>query len=534
LKGNVDLSGVDFNDTDTIVNMIPGSELYFALYNGSASETRKLMLLVYFNGREGKVYLTAPWLGVGKVSYSVDLASLIGPAAAVAFAEGEGQGSADPLGKVANLVLNERGIGVVVTGALLAESLNLLSLDENFDLAAILEEVNFGIGLNDGLSVNLGAVLKGADITAGITGLGFGVDNTLDLEGLVFADAEDKAAYVNVGSGLDIKFNSISAGITATFDLETSTFEFDASETMKSIADVFPLTEDVESLIRSLSLFLAAQGNVGAALKTPFTVRLDFNLFETLEFVLSVTNADGEVLANVMYDGGEDDLYVELPILGTPKTKISGTGIMNLIPDFTSTASAAATNLACGCTCPACLAAGSCGKSASNLKCSASCDCTCHLPDLECGCMNPACKTAGSCFHLENGEQVLNDGCNCSVHAKKPLIEILNDVIDYVALDGSRGVIGVVTKGNALATLASLLSLRIVVPELVLGAKVNVRDLGVEVSVTAYKENAKVFDLGIALGDIVIEFSPRALVKNTADYRDWKDLKMGVALDADV
>ncbi|HAE89241.1 MAG TPA: hypothetical protein DCG79_05210, partial [Clostridiales bacterium] len=180
------------------------------------------------------------------------------------------------------------------------------------------------------------------------------------------------------------------------------------------------------------------------------------------------------------------------------------------------------------------MAAGSCGKSANNLNCSASCDCTCHLPDLECGCMNPACKVAGSCFHEENGEQVLNEGCNCSVHAKKPLIEILNEVIDHVALDGSRGVIGVVTKGNALATIASLLSLRIVVPELVLGANINLRDLGAEVSVAMYRENAAVFELGIDVGDLVIEFAPRAILKNTSDYRDWKTLTVGVSMDADI
>ncbi|HAE88651.1 MAG TPA: hypothetical protein DCG79_02120, partial [Clostridiales bacterium] len=377
LKGNVDLSDVDFSDTATLVNMIPEAELYFALYNGSDVATRKLMLLVYFSGKESKVYLTAPWLGVGKVSYGVDLSSLLGPAAAVAFAEGETAASADPLNKVADLVLNERGIGVVVSGALLAESLQLLSLDENFDLAAILEEINVGVGLNDGLSINVGAVLKGADVTAGITGLGLGVDNELDLAGLVFTSEEDKAAYVNVGSGLNIRFNSISAGVTAKFDLASSTFEYDASETMRSVAELFPIGEEIESLIRSLSLFLQTEGNLGAALDSPFTVRLDFNLFDTLEFALTVTDAEGEVVAIVMYDGGEDDLFVELPILNTPKIKINGTGIMSLIPDFTASAGEEATSLACGCACPACLAAGSCGKSANNLNCSASCDCTC-------------------------------------------------------------------------------------------------------------------------------------------------------------
>ena len=344
LKANVDLSEVDFENTDTLVNIVPGAEIYLALYNGSDPTTRKLMLLVYFNGEERRVYLTAPWLGVGKVSYRVDLDSLLGPAAAVALAEGEAQ-QPDPLKKVADLVLNERGIGVVITGALLAESLNLLSLDDSFDLAAILEEINVGIGLNDGLSVNVGAVLKGADLTAGVTGLGVGVDSVLDIASLVYADEAGKADYVDIGSGTNINFNSISAGVTATFDLATSTFSYDASETLRSIVDLFPIGQEIESFVRSLSLFLEAEGNVGAALNSPFTVRLDFNLFNTLQFVLTVKNASDEIIATVMYDGEEDDLYFELPIIGSPKTKINGTGIMSLIPDLNSVMSAEATAL---------------------------------------------------------------------------------------------------------------------------------------------------------------------------------------------
>ena len=533
LKANVDLSDVDFQDTSTLVNMIPGAEIYFALYNDSNAQTRKLMLMLYFDGATRTVYLTAPWLGVGKVSYSVDLDAILGPVASVAWAEPDAQ-SPDPLGKVANLILNERGIGVVITGALLSESINLLQLSDDFDLAAILDEINVGIGLNDGLSVNVGAVLKGADLTAGVTGLGFDMTGSLNIKQYVFPEDGSREEYVNVGTGMNINFNSISAGVSATIDLSTSTFTYDATETMQSVVNLFPIGEEITSFVKALSLFLQAEGDVGDALNTPLTVRLDFNLFDSLEFVLTVTNAKGEVVARIMYDGDEDDLFFELPIVGTPKVKVNGTGIMSLIPTVQATANAENAALVCGCVCPACLAAGSCGKSAADLLCSPSCDCTCHLPDLDCGCMNPECKKKGSCFHEENGEQVLNDGCNCSVHTKKSLMEILNEVVDYVALDGSRGVIGVVTKGNALATIAALLSIKVVLPELVLGANVNVRDLGADVGIKAYKEETTVFDLSVAVGDLVIEFKPRTLLTDTDQYRDWKELKIGAALDADV
>ena len=52
--------------------------------------------------------------------------------------------------------------------------------------------------------------------------------------------------------------------------------------------------------------------------------------------------------------------------------------------------------------------------------------------------MNPACKILHSCFHTgETGEQVLNEGCTCSTHAKKSVTEIMNELIDAIVMDGA-------------------------------------------------------------------------------------------------
>ena len=544
LKANVDMSEVDFDDLDTLVNMIPGSEVYFALYNNADAGSRKLMLMVYFDGATETVYLTAPWLGVGKVSYSVPLADLLSSAEAIALAEEDTTASPDALGKIADLILNERGIGVVFTGALLSEAIKVLMPDAGFDLANILHEINVGVGLNDGLSLNIGAILNGADLTAGITGLGFNVGERNDLKHLVFTTDTPGEEYVNIGTGKDIKFNSISAGVTATFDLESATFtDFDASETMHSIVDLFDLNKEVAAFIDALSLYLSADfpakdresGKLSAG---TLIVRLDFNFFETLELRLVITTGEGEAVATLMYDGGEDILYVDLPIIGAPKTKVEGTGIMTLLPDvFSSTANAESVSaLDCGCTCADCLAAGYCGHSLEDLTCTSSCDCTCHLPDLECGCMNRVCKIAGSCYHIDetSGEQVPNEGCHCSVHNPVTIIDYLNEIIDYVVLDGSTGLIGVVTKGNALATIASMLSLKIVFPELVMSAKVNVRDLGAVVGITGMQDEDVAFDLSVEVGDLLIDFRQRELLEDVSEYRDWQMLKVGFAMDADI
>ena len=544
LKANLDMSEVDFDDLDTLVNMIPGAELYFALYNNADAASRKLMLMVYYDGATECVYLTAPWLGVGKVSYNLPLADLLSSAESIALAEEDNGASENTLNKIADLIVNERGIGVVFTGALLSEAIKVLMPDAGFDLANILHEINVGVGLNDGLSLNIGAILNGADLTAGITGLGFNVGQKTELKPLVFRTDTPEEEYVNIGTGTDIKFNSISAGVTATFDLASATFtDYDASETMHSIVDLFGLNEEISSFIDAISLYLSADlparaGESGRLSAGTMIIRLDFNYFETLELRLVITTGEGEAVATVMYDGGEDILYVDLPIIGAPKTKVEGTGIMSLLPAVVASAAPAEspTALDCGCTCAACLKAGYCGHSHDDLTCSSSCDCTCHLPDLECGCMNRACKIAGSCYHIDEttGEEVLNEGCHCSVHNPHTVIDYLNEIIDYVVLDGSKGLIGVVTKGNALATIASMLSLKIVFPELVMSAKINVRDLGAVVGITGKQDEEVAFDLSVEVGDLLIDFRQRDLLEGVSEYREWQMLKVGFAMDADI
>ncbi|MBP5404974.1 MAG: hypothetical protein J6Y74_03400, partial [Clostridia bacterium] len=513
LKVNANMADFDLDSEDPdILAAVLRSEVYFALYNDVSATQRELMLMLYADGK-GMVYARAPWLGIGPVSYRFsDLIAEVSAASADAVSAAEEDAFSVGLAK---LIFDQEGFAVSLTGAAVTNILQMLfGLDQVKDmkLDELLTSVEAGIGLNDGISVNLGAIFDGAKIRASVTGMGVGIDQTLDLPQYIYRDGLDQSHFVELSTDDDGNrpfLSNVSAGIAVTMDLTTGDFHYDASSMVGSIASLFD-NESVTNIFEQVRTYLVTEGNMGELLKAPVTLRLDVNAdlndLTYLQFTFTVTGKEGGKDVDLLYIGydyaydaaekkGQDTVYIDLALLGTPKFKVenadivSKLGLSDAIGQVKGLLPAAAESeetLECGCACPECVAQGYCTKA----TCKQGCDCECHT-----------------------------------------LIGLLNSVIANVYF-AKEGVIGVVTTANSLAVVTALLGLDIILPEgVIFDAKVDLAKIAVELGVST-EDHTNHFGVGVS--GLTVAFAPRDILKNKADFTDWSELTVGFAVSADL